>query len=314
MDVIVKKQGKTSAHLGCNPENRPTQELIQYGIVNIDKPSGPTSHQTSGYVKEILELKKCGHSGSLDPKVTGVLPIGLGNGTKIVQALLVSRKEYVCLMHLHKDVEEDKIRKVMSQFVGTITQLPPVRSAVKRQYRQRTVYYIDIIEIDGRDVLFKVGCEAGTYIRKLVHDIGEKLGVGAHMAELRRTKVADFTEESLVTLQDLSDAYYFYKEGNDKFLRRCIQPIEKGVSHLPKIWVFDSTVSALCHGASLSVPGISKLNSNIKKQDMVAVMTLKDELICLSIAQMSSDEIENKEKGIAAKPERVFMSPEKYKK
>ena len=217
-------------------------------------------------------------------------------------------------MHLHKDVEESKLRETINKyFIGKIQQLPPIKSSVKRQLRVRTVYYLDILEIDGKDVLFKVGTEAGTYIRKLIHDIGQKLKIGAHMAELRRTKAGPFGESTLFTLHELGDAYYFLKEeGNEKFLRKAIQPVESGVAHLPKIWVFDTTIESICHGVDLKVPGIGKLNNNISKDETVAVMTLKDELIALGIAKMASAEMLG-EKGIAVQTEKVFMQPGVYK-
>lgn len=185
--------------------------------------------------------------------------------------------------------------------------MPPLRSAVKRVERERTIYYIDLLEIDGQDVLFKVGCQAGTYIRKLCYDIGKKLGVGAHMAELRRTKVGNLDESLAVSLQDLSDAYAFWKEGDETEIKKMILPMEKAVEHLQKIVVLDSAVDALCHGAKLNVPGIAKLDGGILKGDYIAVMTLKGELIMTGIAQMSSLEIEKKDKGVAVKAERVFM-------
>ncbi len=165
--AIVKKKEATDESYGKKPEERSIAELINYGVINLDKNQGPTSHQVTDYVKRILNIKKSGHSGTLDPNVTGCLPIALGKGTRIVQTLLKSGKEYVCLMNLHSDVEEGKIRGNVKKFIGKIEQMPPVRSAVKRQNRFREVYYFNILEINGRNVLFKVGCEAGTYIRKL---------------------------------------------------------------------------------------------------------------------------------------------------
>ncbi|MCX8147163.1 MAG: RNA-guided pseudouridylation complex pseudouridine synthase subunit Cbf5, partial [Candidatus Woesearchaeota archaeon] len=230
-----------------------------------------------------------------------------------VQALLLAGKEYVGIMHIHKDIEEEKIRRICKRFVGKINQLPPVRSAVKRKVRQRRVYYFDILEIERRDILFRVGCEAGTYIRKLVHDIGKELGTGAHMVELRRTKVGPFDESTIVTLQDLQDAYWVYKNKNDEtVLRKAMQPMENAVKHLPKIWVLDTTVDSVCHGAQLKVPGIAKFHSGIKEGDLVAIMTLKEELVALGKARISSEEIEKNEKGIAATLERVFMEPGIY--
>ena len=312
--TLVRKESETDYKYGCSPSERKTEEIINYGIVNIDKPKGPTSHQVADYVQKILHINKSGHSGTLDPAVTGVLPVALDKGTRIVQGLLTAGKEYVAIMHLHKEVDEKTLREtIQKNFLGKIMQMPPIKSSVKRQLRPRTVYYLDILEIDGKDVLFKVGTEAGTYIRKLIHDLGQKLKVGAHMAELRRTKAGPFDESTLVTLHELQDAYYFWKqENNEKFIRKVIQPVENGANHLPKVWVFDTTVESLCHGSDLKVPGIGKLNDNINENDTVAIMTLKDELVALGTAKMDSGNM-MKDKGIAVQTEKVFMQPGTYK-
>jgi len=302
---LVRKEA--ASKFGIKPEERKTEELISYGIVVINKPRGPTSHQTAEYVKKILGIEKSGHSGTLDPHVTGMLPVALGRGTRIAQALLPAGKEYIAVMYLHQPVHEDDIRKVMSEFVRKIWQKPPVKSAVRRVERQREIYYIDIMEIEGQDVLFRVGCEAGTYIRKLIHDIGQKLGCGAHMAELIRTRVAAFDESTMFTLQDLADAFSYYKQGNDKFIRKIIQPVENAVRHLPKVYVFEATIESLLHGRYLGVPGISKVESGINKNDLVAMMTLKGELIGLGYAVMTSEEMVKKDNGIAVKTDKVFM-------
>ncbi len=314
-EIIIKKKAKTSDKFGCRPEDRSVEELINYGIVNIDKPKGPTSHQVSAYVQKILGIKKAGHSGTLDPAVTGVLPITLGKATKIVQLLLLAGKEYVTLMHVHKDVDEYELHKAMSKFIGKIKQLPPVKSAVKRRVRDRKIYYLDVLDIKKQDVLFKVGCEAGTYIRKLVHDMGLSLDSGAHMQELRRSKVALINEETIVTLQDLADAVYYWKEeGNEEPIRKAIMPLEKGAEHLPKIWVLDSTVDSLCNGTNLKVPGIVKFESGIELDQAVAIMTLKDEIICFGRAKMSSLELQKNDRGIVASTDKVFLKSGTYPK
>ncbi len=311
--ILIRQEAETSPKFGKAPDKRSVEELIEYGIINIDKPAGPTSHQVSAYVQKILHIKKSGHSGTLDPQVTGCLPVATGKATRIVQSLLTSGKEYICLMHLHAEVEEYALRKVMSEFVGKIKQLPPIKSAVKREWRFRRIYYIEILDVQGRDVLFKVGCQAGTYIRKLVHDMGGKLGCGAHMAELRRTKAGPFKEDTLVTLQDLSDAYHYWKEeGNDKYIRHCIKPVEFAITHLPRVWVFDTTVDSLCHGINLKVPGISKVETDIQADEMVAVMSLKEELVCIGTAKMISNDMVKHEKGIAIITNKVFMQPSTY--
>jgi H/ACA ribonucleoprotein complex subunit 4 len=285
------------------------EDLINYGIVNIDKPQGPTSHQVADFVKKILKIKKAGHGGTLDPNVTGVLPVALGRGTRIVQVLLLGGKEYVGIMHLHKPVEPKEIKKTIKKyFTGKIKQIPPIKSAVKRQERVREIYDFKILEIDGQDVLFKVSCQAGTYIRKLCHDLGRKLGVGAHMSELRRTKVGPFDESTLVTLHDLKDAYVLWQEeGNEKFITKCIQPIENAVKNIPKVYAQDNAIKSLIHGRDLAIPGIAEMNEFIK-DDVVAIMTKDRKLIALGTAIMSTEEIEKKKKGIAVRTEKVFMS------
>ncbi|MBN1386149.1 RNA-guided pseudouridylation complex pseudouridine synthase subunit Cbf5 [Candidatus Woesearchaeota archaeon] len=312
-ELLVRKKAKTDPKFGCLPEDRKASDIINYGVVNIDKPRGPTSHQVSAYVQKILGISKAGHSGTLDPKVTGVLPIALGRGTRAAQALLIAGKEYICLMHLHKPVDGARLGQVLERFRGKIMQKPPVKSAVKRELRERDIYYLDVIEIKEQDVLFRVGTQAGTYIRKLVHDIGKELGTGAHMAELRRSKAGPFDESTLFTLQDLTDAFHYLREGDDLYIKHVIQPIEKAVSHLPKIFVLDSTVDSLCHGANLNVPGIAQLDSGIEEGDMVAVMTLKDELVALGDAQASSRQM-MADKGRAVNVKKVFMLPGIYPK
>lgn len=303
--LFIKKE--VVGEFGKLPNERSPEELIQYGIVNLDKPKGPTSHQVSDYVQKILHITKAGHSGTLDPQVTGVQPVALGKATRITQFLLTAPKEYVGIMHLHKEVEEKALRETILQFTGKIKQLPPIKSAVKRQLREREIYEFEILELKERDVLFRVKCQAGTYVRKLCFDIGKVLGIGAHMAELRRTQAGPFTEnDNLVTLNDLQDAYHFYKEEqNARFLRYCIQPMETALKQIAKCWIFDTTIKSVTHGRDVAVPGISKLE-NFRKGDIVAVMTLKEELVAIGEALMSGVEINTKEKGLAIKVEKVF--------
>ena len=313
-DLIIKAEGETDPNYGTFPDERPIEDHIKRGVINLDKPSGPTSHEIDSWVKRILGVEKTGHGGTLDPKVTGVLPIGIDYATRAIQLLLGADKEYVCLMHLHEKISEAKIRNILKEFQGKIFQTPPLKSAVKREMRVRNIYYVNILEIDGQDVLFKIGCEGGTYIRKYCHDIGEALGIGAHMAELRRTKSGPFTEdETLTTLQDLTDAYHIWKEeGDESLIRDCILPIEVAVKHLPKIIIRDSAVDAVCHGADLAVGGIISLDDNIKKDNTVAVMTLKGELVAAGESLNTSNEIYKANKGIVIDVKKVFMEPGTY--
>ncbi|RLI09243.1 RNA-guided pseudouridylation complex pseudouridine synthase subunit Cbf5 [Candidatus Bathyarchaeota archaeon] len=313
--VIMRAEEETDPSLGCPPDQRPLRQHIKFGILNLDKPPGPTSHEVVAWVKKLLELDRAGHGGTLDPKVTGVLPIALEETTKVVQALLQSGKEYICVMRTHADEEEARVVETLRLFEGRIYQRPPIRASVKRRLRIRTIYRIDYLEGDGRNWLFRVACESGTYIRKLCYDVGEILGDGAHMHELRRTRSGPFTEDDLITLYDLADAIdRLQEEGDEEPLRRIVQPMEAALRLLPKIWIRDSAVEALCTGAALAVPGILHLESGIEEGSMVAVMTQKGEGVALMRAEMTGDEILESEHGIAATPLRVLMPRGTYPK
>jgi len=310
---IVLKKSETNPKYGKKPEERTIKELLKNSFINLDKPSGPTSHQVDSWIKKILNTDKIGHSGTLDPKVTGVLPIGIGSATKILQYLLPAGKEYIALMKLHKDCSEKKIKDTCKKFVGKITQVPPVRSAVKRKKRERKIYYLDVLEIKNRDVLLKVGCESGTYIRTLVVSIGKKLNTNAHLANLRRTRVGNISEKNSIYLQDLKDAVVFYEQDKDEsFLKNILKPVEKILDFLPKIVIADSAVDALCHGANLAVPGVVEIDSNIKKGSNALVLSLKGEGVALIKTVMSTEEIIEKDKGICATLERVLMKKGVY--
>jgi H/ACA ribonucleoprotein complex subunit 4 len=248
--------------------------------------------------------------------VTGVLPVTLEESAKIVQALLYSGKEYVCLMKLHGDAKEEQVRIVLEEFEDIIYQRPPLRASVKRQLRKRRIYYNDFLEMDGRNVLFKVGCEGGTYIRKLCYDMGEVLGCGAHMQELRRTRAGPFVENSdIVTLHDV--AYWYtewQKQKDEKILRKFIQPMETALALVSKIYVRDSAVDAVCHGANLTAPGVLSLETGINNGSMLAVLTLKGEAVALARALASTEEILSMEHGVVAKTQRVLMIRGTYPK
>ncbi len=314
-ELIVKASDTTSPEYGFSSlDNLPLEYLLENGVVVLDKPAGPTSHEVATWVRKILNVNRVGHGGTLDPGVTGVLPTGVGNATKAMQALLHAGKEYVCVLELHHTADEGEIRDVVNEFVGKLYQKPPLRSSVRRVLRVREVYYNHIIEIKGRLVLFRVGSQAGTYIRKLCFDIGEALGVGGHMRELRRTRVGNFREdEHLCSLYDLKDAYIFWKEdGDETLLRRYLLPVEFGIGHLPFIRVRDSAVDAICHGANLAATGVIALSTGIKNGDMIALKTLKDEVIALARSTESSERIAKAKSGIIAKSERVLMIRGRY--
>ncbi|MBT6995391.1 RNA-guided pseudouridylation complex pseudouridine synthase subunit Cbf5 [Candidatus Woesearchaeota archaeon] len=314
-EILEKQEGTTDKNYGKNPKSRTLKESLDYGIININKPQGPSSHQVTDYVKKILQINKAGHSGTLDPNVTGSLIIALGRSTRVIHNLLKAGKEYVCLMHIHTEQNENEIKQAINSFVTKIEQMPPVRSAVKRRKRQREIYYIKTHEIkNNQDVLFTVGCEAGTYIRKLCHDIGLKLNTKAHMQQLIRTRVGPFDQKTMHSLYELKDAFELYKEGNEKELKKIIMPVETAIEHLPKIWISDHAVDPLCHGTDLAIPGIIKLESHIKENDTVAILTLKDELVATGISKLNSEKIKDLEKGIAIITKKIFMKKDTYQK
>ena len=248
--------------------------------------------------------------------MTGVLPVALKDATKVTQALLTAGKEYICVMKVHADIPEERIRGVLEEFQGSIYQRPPIRASVKRRLRVRTIYSLDFLEVDGRDVLFRVGCEAGTYVRKLIHDVGEVLGCGAHMQELRRTRAGPFTEEKdLVTLHDVVYWYGLWEETEDEsYLRRFILPMERALDIVPKIYIRDSAVAAICHGAHLTSPGVTLLETGIRPKDNIAIFTLKGEVVALAKAEANTKEILEMSHGIIARNMRVLMPRGTYPK
>ena len=300
--------------LGLPPEERNLQQMLKRGVVIVDKVPGPTSHEVVAWVRKLMELDHVGHGGTLDPKVTGVLPVTLEDSSKCVQALLDSGKQYVTIMRTHEDVDEKRLVSTLKEFEGEIFQRPPLRSAVSRRLRTRTIYRIEFLEGDGRNWLFKVDCQSGTYIRKLCSDVGEVLGCGAHMHELRRTRSGPFVESQAVTLYDIADAMDLHREGDDAPLMKILHPVEEALSLLPHVWIRDSAVEALCTGAQLAVPGILRFESGIEPKGLIAVMTQRNEAVALMNAEMSSEMILKEEHGIAALPERVIMQRGTYPK
>jgi H/ACA ribonucleoprotein complex subunit 4 len=308
----------TSDKYGHYPDKRPIPALLDYGLILIDKPDGPTSHEVVAWVKRILNIEKAGHSGTLDPGATGLLPIGLGEGTKAIAVLLLGPKEYYALARMHATVSENKLRSVIAQFTGDIYQRPPQRSSVRRATRIRRIYGFELVDQYDRLMLLQVICQSGTYIRKIIYDIGEVLGPGATMVELRRTQVSNFLEKdhSFVKLHDLADAFEMYKQKNDDDtkLRKLIKPIEHCLEGIRAAVIRDTAVDALCHGAQLAVPGIVALPKDLRKNELVGIYTLKGEVVGLAEALMTKEEIEDNIKGVAFSMKRIIMKPGTYPK
>ena len=315
-NLIEIDQDITDDAYGTYYNKRSIEQLLNYGIILLDKPPGPTSHETVAWTKRLLKLPKIGHSGTLDPQVSGVLPLGLGDATKALGVLLYGPKEYHALGRVHSLPSKEKLNEIIEMFKGEIFQKPPQRSAVVRQTRTRTIYEFEIIEQKERLLLTRILCESGTYIRKLYYDIGEILGPGATMIELRRTRVDQFYEtDGLVTLHELADAFALWEEKKDgSKLMKMIKPVEYALSELKSVIVRDSAVDAICHGAQLAIPGILKISPNLKKGDIVGVYTQKGEAIALAESTMSGDDICDTVKGYAFETKRLIMAPNTYPK
>lgn len=217
--------------------NKPISELLKFSIINIDKPAGPTSFSVSDYVRKKLGLNKTSHFGTLDPAVTGVLPIALGRACKLTGFFLGHDKEYVGVIHVHEDISMDKLQEIINKkFLGKIMQLPPKKSSVRRQVREREIKSFELLEQDGRDILFRTEVQGGTYIRKLISDLGEEKDVGgAHMAELRRIRAGVFSEPS-VNLYEFKEAVELYESGKEEKLRKMLVPGEEAIKKVMPIF------------------------------------------------------------------------------
>ncbi len=315
-NLVVIDQDLIDENHGVYYDKRTIEDLLNYGLILLDKPPGPTSHETVAWAKRILKIPKIGHSGTLDPQVSGVLPLGLGEATKALGVLLLGPKEYYGLGRLHSLPSKEKLYGVLNQFKGEIFQKPPQRSSVLRQTRTRHIYELEVVEQKERLLLLRVLCEAGTYIRKLFYDIGEILGPGATMIELRRSRVYQFNEsQKLITLHELADAYAEWKEkGDDSKLRKMILPIEYALTEIKSVVIRDSAVDALCHGAQLAIPGILQISPNLSKGDLVGIYTQKGEVVALAESLMSESEIKDATKGYAFVTKRIIMAPNTYPK
>lgn len=274
------------------------KELLEFGIIVVDKPMGPTSHQVAEHVAKMLGAKKVSPMGILDPAVTGVLPITLNRACRLSPYLLGSSKTYVGVMRLHADVETDELKKAMKRFIGKIKQLPPVRSNVKREVRSREVYSFTFLEREGKDVLFSAHVEGGTYIRTLISDLGKDIG-GAHMLELRRTKAGIFEEEGAVTLYDVDNAITSLKRGDEKPIRNMIVPAEGALGKIMTVIPVKKEPSELLRGKPLHGEDISpsELKKIPEKGKRIALFSEDAFIGCYRVTR---------EKDVLAVPEFVF--------
>lgn len=316
-ELNVKCSHYTPIQSGHNPAKRPLVDYLKYGVINLDKPSNPSSHEVVAWIKRILKVEKTGHSGTLDPKVTGCLIICINRATRLAKSQQSAGKEYVAVLKLHDAIkDEGALKEAMKLLSGPVFQKPPAVAAVKRQLRIRNIYDSKILEFNAEKnlAILWVSVEAGTYVRTLCEHLGILLGTNGFMEELRRVRSGNVSEDDgLFSMHDVLDAQFKYEStGDESYLRTVIQPLEILLAGLPRIVVKDSSVNSICYGAKLLVPGILRFSSEIENGKEVVLMTTKGEAIAVGIALMTAAEIHACDHGVAAKIKRVIMDKDTY--
>ncbi|MFB6221054.1 MAG: RNA-guided pseudouridylation complex pseudouridine synthase subunit Cbf5 [Halolamina sp.] len=281
--------------LRAPPGERSVEELLSFGVVNLDKPAGPSAHQVAAWVRDLADVERAAHAGTLDPKVTGCLPCLLGDATRLAPVFLEGAKEYIAVLELHGLPPTD-IEATLAEFETEVYQKPPRKSAVARRLRSREIHDLDLLELDDRQALLRIRCESGTYIRKLCHDLGLALGTGAHMGDLRRTATGPFDDTDLVTLQDLADGLAWADAGkpgaeyegetDETFLREVVSPAERSMEHLPAITIARSAAEEVAEGAPVYAPGVTGADAAAAElspgdDDLLACYTPDGSAVCL---------------------------------
>uniref|UniRef100_A0ACD5WS24 Uncharacterized protein n=1 Tax=Avena sativa TaxID=4498 RepID=A0ACD5WS24_AVESA len=302
---------------GHSPLKRPIAEYLRYGVINLDKPSNPSSHEVVAWIKRLLRVEKTGHSGTLDPKVTGNLIVCVDRATRLVKSQQGAGKEYVCIARFHAAVPDTaRVARALESLTGAVFQRPPLISAVKRQLRVRTIYESKLLEHDAERHLavFWISCEAGTYVRTLCVHLGLLLGVGAHMQELRRVRSGILGEQdNMVTMHDVMDSMWALDNNKDEsYIRRVVMPLEVILTSYKRLVVKDSAVNAICYGAKLMIPGLLRFENDIDVGEEVVLMTTKGEAIAIGISEMPTAVMATCDHGAVAKIKRVVMDRDTY--
>lgn len=302
---------------GWSPLNRPIDEYIKAGCINLDKPVNPSSHEVVAWIKRILRVQKTGHSGTLDPKVSGCLIVCIERATRLAKSQQSAGKEYVGIVRFHNPVDDEKkVCQALETLSGALFQRPPVIAAVKRNLRIRTIYESKLVEFDAKKQLaiFWVSCEAGTYVRTLCVHLGLLLGTGAIMQELRRPRSGIQSErDDMVSMHDVLDAQYAYDHFKDEtYLRRAIKPLEALLTGHKRIIMKDSAVNAVCYGAKILLPGVLRYEDGIEVNQEIVIVTSKGEAVALAVALMTTAVMATCDHGVVAKIKRVIMERDTY--
>ena len=315
--LLVRSYKYTPINAGSSPTQRPLEEHLKYGVINLDKPANPSSHEIVAWIKKILKVEKTGHSGTLDPKVTGCLIVCLNRATRLVKAQQSAGKEYVGIVKFHNPIEnKSQVEDCLKRLQGACFQRPPLISSVKRELRVRTIYDYKLIEFDKEKnmAIFWISCEAGTYVRTMCVHMGLLAKTGGHMQELRRVRSGILKEdESMVTMHDVLDAQYIYEQTKkEDYLRRVVRPLEILLTNYPRIVIKDSAVNAICYGAKLTVPGVLRFEANIENGKEIVIITTKGEAVAIAVAEMTSSVLASCDHGVVCKTKRVIMDRETY--
>jgi H/ACA ribonucleoprotein complex subunit 4 len=294
------------------PDGPVADRLREGAFLLVDKPRGPSSHQVTAWVRDLLGVDRAGHAGTLDPNVSGVLWVGVGPALKLLPLVLDFPKRYVGVVALHGAVGARELDRVLGEFIGPVFQTPPVRSAVRRERRVRTIHRLARIESDGDRIVIDVVADSGTYIRTLAVDLGEALGVGAHLEELRRTATGPFDETAAITLGALADGVAHRADGDPAPLLRALHPIAEVWSEFPRIVVKDSAASAMAHGAGLASGGIVSISRSFARGAHVALVTRSGELVATGIARYEASGLSAAPRGWVVDGTRVFVEASRF--
>ena len=312
---IFDDSAETNDKYGCPPNDRSITELLDSGIILVNKPSGPTSHQLTAWARDLLGLNRLGHGGTLDPFATGLLTLLCGRATKITNIVLNSNKSYIAVLRFADVVTSEELENVLDIIKGEIYNVPPKDSAVKVQVRTRMIFSNKLLDFDkdGKIAIIHVSCNAGTYIRTLAKDIGLLLGTKCDLTELHRDNTGSFNESMACTMHQLTDAVFLWNnQGDDQGLKKLISPIESVLRNLPKAYVKDGAASAVSHGAPLARPGLVKIAKGIKKGDTIIIMSLKEEAVAIANLEIDSDNLIDIKSGQIATSQSVLMAPGTY--
>lgn len=310
---VLDSKPTTDDAFGTVPDERTLEQRLASGFILVDKPAGPTSHQLAAWARDLLGLDRLGHGGTLDPFATGVLPLMAGRCMKITNKILKHKKTYIAVFRFRTMPDEADLKTTIASLTGRIYNVPPEVSAVKVQVRTRTIHAFELLDVEGNDAVARISCDAGTYIRTMARDMGLLLNTPVTLKELRRETSGMFDLNDCVTMDQLADAVWLWKEcGQEDALKAIVHPIEKLLVDVPRCQVKDSAVAALAYGAPLLLPGLISIPKGLKKGTELMVSSLKEEAVGFVKLKADSNDIIAMESGEIARPSMVLMDTDVY--